>query len=109
MVVLWQLALPVLPMEMNLAAPWNGKAGTGQESMALISASLFEKTDHPPQWPWQEPVLTLCYCTHRAMQGEKEKEIYSFLVCSPEICSESEFHGVTALGVAWKVLWMNPF
>lgn len=72
MVVLWQLALPAFPVEMNVAAPWNGKAGTGQKSMASISASLFEKTDHHPQRPWQEPVLTLCYCTHRAMQGEKK-------------------------------------
>lgn len=92
-------------MEMNITAPWNGKAGTGQQSMALISASLFEKTDHHPQWPWQEPVLTLCYCTQRAVQGEKKK---SCLNCSPEICSESEFHGVTALGVAGRCSGFCP-
>lgn len=74
MVALWQLALSVFPIERNIKVPWNGKEGTGRKSIALISASLFEKTDHHLCWPWREAVFTLCYYTHRPVQGRKRKK-----------------------------------
>lgn len=101
MVALRQLALSVFPIEMNIKVPWSGKEGTGRKSIALISASLFEKTDHHLCWPWWEAICTLCYYAHRHVQ-EKERMA---LICSPEASSVSECHWIVLCGSLGVTFW----